>query len=518
MHAFTVKDGRLNRPQGENFKVHLELFKASIFGIALAVLSDVPATSGTLFMIAKFLVSTVAILSLCLGKTQGVCLLLIVLVSGRGLAMSESGEQISLASIWIGNLGPLTPSLIVFSLIVLHAIRNVKTIPSGFFRFAVCWFAIVPTLAGIFYGNFSDGYARSFFKSDLRLPLMLFLGWLVFSSVCKNSNNASKRLLASFFGALFARHTIDFIQSIVQTATTSLNHANSISLCPAKGLIIPIFYFAVLGILYTKRTFIFSLISTFSLYMLITYSQRHLYITALLGIFALPKLVSKKQLLAGMPIISTALIAAIAFLIIARPDTAHYVYLRSSTFFDPDRTTRGVDVDLNFFSAIDPIRYAEILNILHQSIKKGSIIWGQGYGGWYSESVAKLHIDLQNAYPPEQIASGRYFSAHDFPSHILLKYGIAGILILTFIWLKPINHALKQLKINVLQLTPEDRIIWLLHSALICTVPTAVLSLWWSGKGCLLAGLILALFSATPHFALSSSKKKEAHTAFTKTN
>ena len=215
------------------------------------------------------------------------------------------------------------------------------------------------------------------------------------------------KLIISFFGVLFARHTINLLYSFSSIAAT-FTSTNAISMCPAKGLIITIFYLGILGLLYTKKTLIFSLASICSLYMLLTYSSRHLYITALLGIFALPKLVSKKQFIAGIPVISTVFVVAVFLLILIRPDTAHYVYLRTSTFFDPARTTRGIDVDYNFFSAIDPVRYAEILNIVQQSFTKGSILWGQGYGGWFPGSIAPLHVDLKNAYPPEQLASGSF--------------------------------------------------------------------------------------------------------------
>lgn len=487
------------------------MLKAMVWGITLVVLSDVTAAS-EMFLPAKSLVFATAMLTLVLGKTKGSCLLIILLVAGRAIQLTEAGDHVSMASIWTGSVGPLTPSLIVSMLLVLHVIKNLKSMPHGIFRVAIIWFAAVPTLAGIAYGNFLDSYARSYVKTDLRLPLMLFLGWYIFSSTCRNDKTAPRKLIISFFGVLFARHAINLLQSF-SPITEILTSANAISMCPAKGLVITIFYLGILGLLYTNKTFIFSLGSTCSLYMLLTYSSRHLYITALLGILALPKLVSKKQFVAGIPLISTVFVVALFLLILIRPDTAHYVYLRASTFFDPARTTRGVDVDYNFFSAIDPVRYAEILNILHQSFTKGSVLWGQGYGGWFPESIAPLHSGLNNAYPPEQLASGRFFYAHDFPPHIFLKYGVAGILLLTLIWVKPIRHALTKLKINVLQLHPADRVLWLLNASLICTVPTAILSLWWSGKGCALTGLILALLSATPSFASSLNEKKDHSTA-----
>ncbi len=484
------------------------MLKAMVWGITLVVLSDVTATSGMLFVLARSIVFATAILSLVLGKTKGACLLIILLVAGRAIQLTEAGDGISLASIWTGSVGPLTPSLIVCIFLVLHAIKNLKSMPHGIFRIAIIWFTVVPTLAGIAYGNFSDSYARNYFKSDLRLPLMLFLAWYVFSTVCQADKSASAKLIISFFGVLFARHTINLLYSI-NSAGDTFTSANAISMCPAKGLVITIFYLGILGLLYTKKTLLFSLASTCSLYMLLTYSSRHLYITALLGIFALPKLVSKKQFVAVIPVISTVFVVALFLLILIRPDTAHYVYLRTSTFFDPARTTRGVAVDYNFFSAIDPVRYAEILNIVHQSFTKGSILWGQGYGGWFPESIAPLHVDLKNAYPPEQLSSGRFFYAHDFPPHIYLKYGFTGLLILILIWVKPIRHALTELRINTAHLNSAERTLWLLNAALICTVPTAILSLWWSGKGCVLTGLILALLSATPHFGLRKKEVQE---------
>lgn len=491
-----------------NSQIYFEIAKATVLGSVLVLLSDISSASGNLFVLAKTLIFATAILSLFMGRTQGLCLLICLLVAGRAIDLTETGEQSTLASIWIVHLGPITPSVFVCILMVLHALKNTKVVPTGIFRYATLWFAIVPTLAGIFYGNFSDSYARSYFKTDLRLPLMLFLSWHVFSAVCTSNKSASKILITTFFGALFARHAIDFLQSFKQVAELFTN-AQAVSMCPAKGLIIAIAYFGILGLLYTKNTFIFSLISTCSLYLLVTYSARHLFITGALGIFALPKLVTKKQFVASIPIISLTLITAIFFLIATRPNTAHYVYLRMSTFFDPSRTTRGVDVDLNFFSAIDPVRYAEVLNIVHQSFTNGSIFWGQGYGGWYSEPVARLHIDLQNAYPPEQIALGRYFSAHDFPTHIFLKYGLSGLVMITLIWLKPIWHSLAALKTDPFQLNGRERTLWMLYAALICTVPTVILSLWWSGKGCALTGLTLALLSATPCFYSQETQKRK---------
>ena len=82
------------------------MLKAMVWGITLVVLSDVTATSGMLFVLARSIVFATAILSLFLGKTKGACLLIILLVAGRAIQLTESGDGISLASIWTGSVGP----------------------------------------------------------------------------------------------------------------------------------------------------------------------------------------------------------------------------------------------------------------------------------------------------------------------------------------------------------------------------------------------------------------------------
>ena len=80
---------------------------------------------------------------------------------------------------------------------------------------------------------------------------MLFLAWYVFSTVCQADKSASAKLIISFFGVLFARHTINLLYSINSTGDT-FTSANAISMCPAKGLVITIFYLGILGLLHKK--------------------------------------------------------------------------------------------------------------------------------------------------------------------------------------------------------------------------------------------------------------------------
>jgi len=165
-----------------------------------------------------------------------------------------------------------------------------------------------------------------------------------------------------------------------------------------------------------------------------------------------------------------------------------------------------VDVEYNFVSRIDPIRYAEILNILDTMNQRKSWLWGNGYGGYYVDNAVEFPLDLQSAYPKYSFESGKFYRSHNFVTNFLHKFGLVGFVFATLIWILPGYMLIRELRrrgdVNIergdlLRLTMLTTSVFLL---------TSMLEMTWSGKGFFINGVLLAM---VVHYVLGNEDQRQ---------
>lgn len=113
-----------------------------------------------------------------------------------------------------------------------------------------------------------------------------------------------------------------------------------------------------------------------------------------------------------------------------RPGSLNYVWWKI-------RSTVGIDSPREI--SAPGVRLLEAKNIAIHLWDKGTIIWGQGLGGWFSDKYIPYATKLfgGNAYPDEWILQSKFFKPHGSQLVIFLKMGLLGVILYfgTLFWM-----------------------------------------------------------------------------------
>ena len=90
---------------------------------------------------------------------------------------------------------------------------------------------------------------------------------------------------------------------------------------------------------------------------------------------------------------------------------------------------------INILPMSPRVRVIELYLILQQnSTNLVYLLFGQGFGGWYEDSVGYFAgIDLKSAFSPEELDKSRYHSSHDFFTTIPFFHGIVGTVFMGYV-------------------------------------------------------------------------------------
>jgi hypothetical protein len=261
-----------------------------------------------------------------------------------------------------------------------------------------------------------------------------------------------------------------------------------------------------------RRQWILGVVMTAASVMLLAaYGTRLLWITFLLGVPLIVSLFKFRQQIVFVGSVVGLLVVGLWGLYLTNPSSAEIVLFRSKTITEGnDISNYKIEVDSNLVSRVDPIRYAEMLNILYSANQRNSILWGTGYGGYYSEDFIQFPRFLESAFPEYSFQTGKYYTAHDYSFYVFLKHGLIGFLLITSIWLLPgyrLFHVLRRLDVLMISARSIDNVIII---SLLPFLFTALLQLYWSGKGLLINGVIIAIYiySAQIYRTAAGSSKR----------
>ena len=481
----------------DSFRLLLRLF---FLGSVLVLLSDIPSSYGAWFYLAKALLVGALIVIVLVRADYGIILLTALAVSGRDIVSSYETELVS-ASIWQTNVGIIKPSWIFFVLLLVILLKSLRKNEGRLFvprylKLPIIWFLIVPLLMGGIYGGLMTQYATVEVVKDIKLPLMLFLTILVVSQVVKAYPKALYYVLYTLIGGLMARHFVDFIYLINDAGAKLAQDVTRVSEDSAKGGVNYLIFFGLLLFFLKRMKIIGATLAIIGVVLLVTYSTRFLWITFALGVMLLIYLLSWRKIFSLIIVGGLTIWGGVATLQYINPKTAELSSLRALMITSGRNYNKfAVGAEYNVISRIDPVRYGEILNIIDNVSSIDVALLGEGYGGYYSDSIVTFSVDLKSSFAEYSLINSQFFTAHGYIQYIFLKYGLIGLIIVTSIWVIPTLKFKRLLRYRKLLNPKKFHPLLIPLMGFIPFMATGMLQLYWSGKGLYINGVVMALLT-----------------------
>lgn len=479
-----VNDGRIERPvecAGIPTQATLRYFAMSI---ALALLSDVPSTFGAGYLASKVFLYAVLVGSLFYSVRHGLVLLLLISVAAQDINQSVSEAEIYgttlMASVWQGGLGPLRPSWFIMAYCLALLLKTrVALVWDRPVLYAACWCMTIPIATGILYGGFATPFAATNVIVDMKLPLMLISSILLYRTSLKSNPDFIRTIMAAFIAAVAARHLLTFVYWLVGIGSVH-DGINMASVDSAKSTVTLLFLIAMNLVLLRKRPVVGGGLGVISGILVAVFITRLIWLTTIAGAVVTLLTMRLSRWVVALPIIAVLVFASLTLLERISPDNFMLTFNKGNRF-SSDQTTE------NFLERQDPARYAELLNFLDTNIERVAVLWGSGYGSYYTESARKFPPKAGvDAFPDYMFESGMFFTCHDFVLVMLFKHGILGFIIVSCLWLVPGWRCFKLIR----RYPPGHfSIFW---SSMVAFLPTSILCLTWSGKGDIVSGFFVA--------------------------
>ncbi|MFC1692645.1 hypothetical protein ACFL1R_03985 [Candidatus Latescibacterota bacterium] len=454
-----------------------------ILGLVFALIADIPSSFNTIYLLAKVILYSLLFATLLLSTRRALVFLLMIAVVGQDIIQTgtevESGA-FYMSSIWQGQIGPLRPSWIIMVYCLLLLFKS-----PIFFRdrpviYASLWFVTVPIITCFLYGGFTTEFASTHIVIDLKFPLMLITSLLIYRSYLKTHPDFISTLSAVFVGGILARHFIYFFYWLNGIGSIYAG-INRVSVDSTKGTVVILFLLSVYLLLVRKRLLWGGLMGAFSGLLIIVYTTRMIWLTTVIGIFCIIFTMRLSRWILVISITAAIVFGSFAMLARLAPENIILAVLKANRF------SSGVTKD-NFLEQLDPPRYAELLNFFDTNMKRYAILWGSGYGSYYTESARQFPRRMLNAFPDYSFASGQFFTCHNYVFLMLFKHGILGLLIISCLWLIPGFRCFK-----ILRKLPSTSFS-IVYSSMVVFLPTSILTMYWSGKGVIISGFLISFY------------------------
>ena len=459
-------------------------------GVLLVLISDVPVSWDVAFYFARLVIGVLIVAIIFLPIRPAMVMLLMLLVVGRDFDTQPT------ASIWQLNIGFVRPSWIVFGLMAIQVfkLRQSVAIPKGI-RYLMVWFATVPLLVGLLYGGITDDHAIEQWIVDLKFPMMLFGALLLFSFFVKSRSSELVIIVAAFVGALAARHLVDLIGFFTGIGPELDAGISRVSEDSAKAMVV---FFIFLGLLlmanHRHNIFWGLLIATPALLLSVAYGTRMIWIEFVVSIPLVLIVIPLRKALVVFAATAIVVLVGGGALYMINQASAERVYDRVKYITEGRKQSDfAVDVEYNILSRIDPIRYAEFVNISDTMDERKSWLWGSGYGGYYTDDVIEFPSDLQSTFPQYSLESNKFYRSHNFLSQFFHKYGLIGLVLVTSIWVLPGYVLIRKLRRRDGEIVDRDNLLHLMMLTTSVILLTSMLEMTWSGKGFFINGVLLAV-------------------------
>ena len=485
----------------------------AVFGALCAMLSDTSNGTPTAFIVARIVLTGLLYATLILPVKTGATLLLVISLAGQDIAsIGRDDVQHMTAAIWQLSLGPLNPSAVFFGCLIYQLARIRLYRPAPTVRRAMVWFLSVPIVSGLLYGGVFLEFGISEYVTDIRFPLMLIGSLLLYGSLLRSHPQWTHKLVAALLGVLLARHFIDLIylatnhgpQTLAGVSRSSVDSAKSaVNLLILLGLLLTFLVPRGGRLIGVALAVLFGALS-------LGYATRLIWVGLFLGVIVLIVMLRMSRIVLMIAVSPFLIVATTSLLTILNPGSALVAAGRGATVAgERPASSFAVDVEYNVLSRIDPIRYGEAINVVESLGRRGAYLWGTGYGGYYEDRAVEFEERRMPAsFPTFMFQAGRFFNTHEFVTHVLLKHGVLGLVLIASVWIVPGVALVRALRYGRDFKKGRPTLMTIIVGALAAYLPTSMLQNYWSGKGLFLSGIILALCI---HFARERSATMGVH-------
>ena len=479
-----VPETRATTAANKVLKKSRTLSTASFAAIAVALLSAIPETAGLPYSVARLLGLGALFCLIATTPLTALRILLILAIAAPDIT-SSSPQSASVASPWQASIMGIRGGWLPIPILFFHWVNNPTSRLPHPLRNTIAFLAIVPFLTGLLYGGMMSEHASLEVPPDIRTLVFLTLGTTLALEMIRQDARRAQLLYDTLLGACIGRIAADAVIWAAGGGATWAMEVSRVSVDSTKSTSVLVIL-ASLTYLRASTTAWFSWgVGAIALALTAAYGTRFLWLTLALGLFILARsrLIRWRTLLGGIAIGSALLTVGSSFL----PETAQLVQGRFSTIVQGrDEKRFSVRVDDNFFSRIDPARYGEILNVTKSLKDSDALLWGFGYGGFYTERSVEFPPSMVSAFSDYSFDSGKFYRAHNTLLYWLLKYGAIGAAILIWLFAQP---ALRLWRNRTLPgLIPQSAILSLLAFS-----PTLLFQMTWSSKGMLASSIVLGL-------------------------
>jgi hypothetical protein len=461
-----------------------------ILGLIVSALSGVSHVLGPMFPLARGILLFLLICSIMAPIRWGIPLFLILLLVQTDAAQSSSekiiyGERY-LASIWRLFVGPVRPSWIMTGCVLIQILKTRNPVFDRRVKRAIIWFATVPVLTGLAYGGFHTVVRYTEIITDLRFGMVLIASIVLFHGFLKKHPEMSGVMMAAFTGGVLGRHLCDLIYWLAGYGPL-LGGTSRASVDTAKSTVVFALLFAIYLVMRKAKFLTGCIIGLISGLLIVVFGTRLIWLTSALCCMVLLYIFGAKRAVIAVPVVFLLVIGSLKVIQSLRGEALEVVAQRAESL--------AVVGEGNYLERLDALRYGEILNSLHTSIKRGALLWGNGYGSYYTDELYSFPLTLVDAHPEYAARMGKFFYCHSYLFQVLFKHGIIGLIIITALWLGPAWQAYKRVFDRA-----SPTLLNGILGCLIAFIPNAVICLYWSGKTMLTSGFIIAvLISVVEH-------------------
>jgi hypothetical protein len=452
-------------------------------GIALAIITDSGVMRGGLWVALSSATIVALILLISFGPLRlNAGFWLLFLLPVRDLH-SSVGEMATGWSIWRDGLGPLSTSPLILSLLIWSLVRHRPTKLSKLDRVWWLYFLIVVPFATRLF-TVGGEFLPAAFITDLKFPILIGVSLQLFSnSTGRFGPQSARRVALIAVVLLVSRHLVDFLYFVGGVETTMLGSVNRVSVDSAKSLVILVLV-GSLFLTVRRRGGLEGLLgATIGSALLLAYQTRFLFFTLVLSMGVMFLSLPLRRWI-GPTVLSFALGGA--------------AFVSFQTFFPKEVAvslgrwgTLASQVQVNRLAAVTDVRVLGIINSQAEVWGRGAVLTGKGYGASYSDRFAPFGPLDVSSFPQDQISTGRFFRVHEMTFHLLFKFGAVGLALFLVLFAHPGRAVWRRCRDS-----PSGRQVPLALPLLLSAVPVVAMNLFWTSKGLVLTGYLIALLRA----------------------
>lgn len=405
--------------------------------------------------------------------------------------MTQSAEEIEIlgvvlsASPWQVGAGPITPAFFIFAALLIPFYRLFKHIRlRGPFLNLFIYFGIIAVIASIWFGYLQESLSR--FIIDAKIPMFFCVGLMIFSAYYKRFPRNFLISSQIFFCIAIGTFCFDLVKFILnQSSAIESTGYQNLSLDSAKGLVVIFLFYAISKLMEGKKMPFYLIVMAISFYLLLAYQTRWLIVTTVLGLVIAGIFLGLKRVFILSVFTGIFLMIAIPIMIKIAPETWRIAMLRLSFVEDLGASSTLEDVEIG--------RAGSIYNSTNMLWERKTFLTGMGYGSWYNDSYFPMPFLNISAFDEDSLNKGRYYRVHDFTFHFLFKFGIIGLALYAYSFIRPIRK-IWRLK-TVINKNTFFRQAFLI---LIGLTPMVLTYMWFSGKALLFGAFFIVI---TYHWA-----------------